>query len=163
MTASLTRVIIKRWFGIIFKANLAQQWLKRRINKSSDYKIKNIKKKFNSIDIKYDCKCLKVWFIYCYLYHVRFHHPQRTNAVLFCIFISHCCDFEISNASKYDILKCLQVFHFAWQPACTSMVLCSCEVTSGEPPASQEECGHKERLSLPVYFSLSLFCPFEMK
>ena len=119
--------------------------------------------KFNSINIKYDCKCLKVWFIYCYLYHVRFHHPQRTNAVLSCIFISHCCDFEISNASKYDILKCLQVFHFAWQPACTSRVLCSCEVTSGEPPASQEKCGLKENLSLPVYFSLSLFCPFETK
>ena len=51
--------------------------------------------------------------VYCYLYHVRFHHPQRANAVLSCISISHCCDFEISNASKYDILKCLQVFHFA--------------------------------------------------
>ena len=72
--------------------------------------------------------------------------------ILSCIFIFHFCDFEISNASMYYILKCLQVFHFAWQPACTSMVLCSCEVTSGEPPASQEECGLKENMSCVLVF-----------
>ena len=152
-TYFLTREI-KWWFGIIFKANLAQQWLKRHINQSSDHKITKVQLDQHQIRLQ-----MFESVVYCYLYHVRFHHPQRTNAVLSCIFISHCCDFEISNASKYDILKCLQVFHFAWQPACTSMVLCSCEVTSGEPPASQEECGLKENLSLPVYFSLSLFVP----
>ena len=112
MTASLTRVIIKRWFGIIFKANLAQQWLKRRINKSSDYKITNIKKKFNSIDIKYDCKCLKVWFIVIYtMLGFITHKGQMLCYLVFSFLIVVTLKFQMLasmifwNVCKYFILR----------------------------------------------------------